>query len=154
MVCHTLHPLHVAVVDADPLYCSVLARQLEEQSGGFLSVIIRAGNGAELLVALEGRLPDVVLMDPMVPVMDGRTTVGYLKALFPEILVAAFLPAGEDIDHERWSLRSGFDIRLRKSDDLFAIISRIRRAAIGTESGSGRSEQVLFRDYSRMSAPR
>lgn len=49
--------------------------------------IISVSNGAELLHALASAVPDVVIMAEDMHVMDGRKTAGYLRALFPEVMV-------------------------------------------------------------------
>lgn len=129
-------PVQLAVVDADPMYRSILSRELEEQSGGFLKVILRAANGAELLACLEGQLPDVVLMDPELPVLDGSTTAGYLRALFPEIVVTALLRREEGTGRS-YAHRSGFHAEVSKDENLFSMISQIRRAVLRVPEGEG-----------------
>lgn len=49
--------------------------------------IISVSNGAELLCTLSSIVPDVVILAKDMPVMDGPRTAGYLKDLFPEVLV-------------------------------------------------------------------
>lgn len=62
---------------------------------GFVSVlkdfnivtIGQAANGAELLDLLKTLLPDVILLDLSMPVMDGSTTFNHLKTLYPKLKV-------------------------------------------------------------------
>ena len=50
-------------------------------------VIIEANNGEELLAAMQHRLPDLVLMDYKMPVMDGSAATRRIKELYPSVKV-------------------------------------------------------------------
>lgn len=52
-----------------------------------LSVIGEASNGAELLDLLKESLPDVILLDLEMPVLNGYKTLPILKVQYPEIKV-------------------------------------------------------------------
>lgn len=56
---------------------------------GFAGEIKEAGNGAELLALLAGAnpLPDVILLDLKMPVMDGVEAHGKIKQLYPDVKV-------------------------------------------------------------------
>jgi DNA-binding NarL/FixJ family response regulator len=61
-----------------------------------LEVIAEASNGAEAL-QLAGELqPDVVLMDLLMPVMDGITAIGKIRTLYPDVEVLALTSVLED----------------------------------------------------------
>lgn len=55
----------------------------------FAGEIKEAGNGAELLALLAGAnpLPDVILLDLKMPVMDGVEAHGKIKQLYPDVKV-------------------------------------------------------------------
>lgn len=57
----------VLIVDDDPAICEVLAEVLTEE--GYLT--ITAGHGAAALACLEQEQPCLILLDLMMPVMDG-----------------------------------------------------------------------------------
>ena len=63
-------------------------RLLLESISGF-SVTIEASNGKELTdcIADEKQLPDIVLVDVNMPVMDGHETVSLLRSKYPEIKI-------------------------------------------------------------------
>jgi len=52
-----------------------------------IEVIDEADNGKELLHKLKVKLPDIVLMDYRMPVMDGREALQIIKAKHPEVKV-------------------------------------------------------------------
>jgi PAS domain S-box-containing protein len=71
------HSAMILVVDDDPLICTLLQRVLEFDG---YSVIV-AADGAEALRAFEDRWPDAVLLDIMMPVMDGIEACTRIHAL-------------------------------------------------------------------------
>ena len=52
-----------------------------------IQVVATVGNGKEALEACKEYVPDIVLMDIEMPVMDGVTATGLIKAYNPEIKV-------------------------------------------------------------------
>jgi two-component system, NarL family, response regulator LiaR len=61
-----------------------------------LEVVGEASNGEEALEIAAKLLPDVVLMDLIMPVMDGVTTIGELKKRHPDIEIIALTSILED----------------------------------------------------------
>jgi two-component system, NarL family, response regulator LiaR len=61
-----------------------------------LEVVGEASNGAEALEQAAKLQPDVVLMDLIMPVMDGVTTIGELKKRHPDIEIIALTSVLED----------------------------------------------------------
>jgi DNA-binding NarL/FixJ family response regulator len=54
-----------------------------------LEVVGEATNGAEALQLAADLQPDVVLMDLLMPVMDGITAIGKIRAQHPDVEVLA-----------------------------------------------------------------
>jgi two-component system response regulator DegU len=50
-------------------------------------VIAEAANGKELLHKLKVELPDIILMDYRMPIMDGREALQIIKAKYPQLKV-------------------------------------------------------------------
>ncbi|MCS7260269.1 MAG: response regulator, partial [Anaerolineae bacterium] len=67
----------VLIADDDPYLRSILRRMLEGQGHR----VAEAVNGAQCLEAFERLKPDVILLDVMMPVMDGFTTCARLRQL-------------------------------------------------------------------------
>ena len=61
-----------------------------------LEVVGEASNGEEALEIVAKLLPDVVLMDLIMPVMDGVTAIGELKKRHPDIEIIALTSVLED----------------------------------------------------------
>src|SRR5689334_18630596 len=83
-------PPLILVVDDVPDNVEILQMRLEAQ--GY--EVETAGDGVEALAKIRERLPDLVLLDIMMPKMDGIETVKRLKAdaslpFIPVILVTA-----------------------------------------------------------------
>ncbi len=61
-----------------------------------LEVIGEANNGAQAVALVEQLQPDVVLMDLVMPVMDGVTAIREIKSRFPETEIIAVTSVLED----------------------------------------------------------
>jgi NarL family two-component system response regulator LiaR len=61
-----------------------------------LEVVGEANNGDEAVHKVRALQPDVVLMDLLMPVMDGVTAIGAIKAEFPDVEVIALTSVLED----------------------------------------------------------
>jgi DNA-binding NarL/FixJ family response regulator len=61
-----------------------------------LEVVGEAANGAEAVALAKALQPDVVLMDLLMPVMDGITAIGKLREEAPEVEVIALTSVLED----------------------------------------------------------
>lgn len=66
----------ILIVDDEPFNVDYLEQELEEADYD----TIRAGNGQEALAKVESEAPDLVLLDIMMPVMDGFEVLRRLKA--------------------------------------------------------------------------
>ena len=61
-----------------------------------LEIVGEATNGQDALHKVRATSPDVVLMDLLMPVMDGVTAIGAVKAEFPDVEVIALTSVLED----------------------------------------------------------
>ncbi|WP_082232924.1 response regulator [Halobacillus massiliensis] len=71
-----------------------------------IEVVGEANNGAEALSMVEEKKPDVILMDLMMPVMDGVEATKEITKRFPEIRVLV-LTSYSDQDHVIPALQAG-----------------------------------------------
>ena len=67
----------ILYVEDDPDIQAVVTMALEVVGGYQVSV---ASSGREALLAADGGIPDLILLDVMMPDMDGPTTLGHLRA--------------------------------------------------------------------------
>jgi DNA-binding NarL/FixJ family response regulator len=90
--------INVGLVDDHLLFIKSLALMVNSFTG--FEVILTAGNGKELQEKLSSRatLPDIMLIDVEMPVMNGLETARWLKQTHPAIrLVALSMNAQEQI---------------------------------------------------------
>ena len=66
---------HVLVIDDDPIIISLLTSSLEAKGYG----VIAALDGREGLQKLENTRPDLIILDIMLPGMNGYTVYAFLK---------------------------------------------------------------------------
>lgn len=84
----------VLVVDDEPDTLELVKLVLE--SGGF--EVILANNGMEALVQIEKTKPDIVLLDIMMPDMDGWDVFRKIKERNSEIPIAILTAKAQNID--------------------------------------------------------
>ncbi len=84
--------LRVLVVDDDPDYRLMLRLQLELQHG--VEVVGEAGDGIEALAWLAGHEADIVVLDLMMPRMDGYETIVHAVDQFPGVPIVAYSAVG------------------------------------------------------------
>lgn len=77
--------IKVAVVDDQRLFREGLISLVEEFNE--FEIIIEAGNGKELISAIETLKPDIILLDLEMPEMCGVETTEYLHKNYPEIKI-------------------------------------------------------------------
>jgi two-component system, OmpR family, phosphate regulon response regulator PhoB len=114
----------VLVVDDDPHVVTVVRRILEQEGFG----VAIATNGAECLLALEARRPDLLLLDIAMPVLDGFQVLRLLKEKpetrdLPVIMLTA-RSSGDDVAR---SLLSGADFYLTKPFEAEELVVAVRR---------------------------
>jgi adenylate cyclase len=116
-------PARILVVDDVPDNVDILQMRLESQ--GY--EVSTAGDGVEALAKTRELLPDLVLLDIMMPEMDGIETVKRLKsdASLPFIPVILVTAKADDKDVIT-GLESGGDDYLTKPVDHAALSARVR----------------------------
>lgn len=77
--------IKLALADDQKLFLRGLRLILEDQPN--IDIIIEAGNGQELLDAIALEVPDVVLLDLKMPVMDGIEATKQIKEHYPDIKI-------------------------------------------------------------------
>jgi DNA-binding NarL/FixJ family response regulator len=95
-----------------------------------LEVIGEANNGAEAVTLAHDLRPDVVLMDLLMPVMDGITATTIIRRELPEIEVVALTSVLED-DKVIGAIRAGAIGYLLKDTEADELRRAIKAAAAG-----------------------
>ena len=115
----------VLVVDDHPPTVRLIQTALEQEGYSVLS----AANGAECLLAVHREEPDLVVLDVIMPVMDGFQTLRVLRenerTKHLPVVILTIRKSDEDI-LEGWKI--GADLYLTKPfrvDELVAAVKRI-----------------------------
>lgn len=86
--------IKLALVDDHTLFRQGLATMLRLVHD--FELVLEAANGQEFIDKLPRRLPDVVLLDLQMPVMDGPATADYLRDNYPLIKIIVLTMHDED----------------------------------------------------------
>lgn len=110
-----------------------------------LEVVGEAVDGAEGVRLAGELLPDVVIMDLLMPVMDGITAIGHLKRAWPEIEIIALTSVLED-EKVIGAVRAGAIGYLLKDTQADELIRAIKGAAAGEAQLSRAAAERLMRE--------
>jgi DNA-binding response OmpR family regulator len=118
----TARKTHVVIADDDPQLLRLIARNLEFE--GY--EVLPASDGALALEQIERSAPDLVLLDVMMPKMDGFTVCQRVRefSAVPIIIVTA---RGQDQDKVK-GLDLGADDYLTKPFSVEELLARVRAA--------------------------
>ncbi len=114
---------NIAVVDDHTLFREGLVSLLTKSKYRF-RVIWEASNGVEFLEKMESRIPDVVLMDISMPLMDGVEATTRAIALYPDVRIIALSMYGEQEYYLRM-IQAGAKGFLRKDSDIDEVADSI-----------------------------
>ena len=136
-----MNPVRLLIVDDHAIVRTGLVALLE--SDGTIEVVGEAGDG-RAAVRLAGRLhPDVVLMDIMMPEMDGIAATREIKARLPDtkVLILTTSTLSDDLAA---ALDAGADGAVTKATTNKTLLATVKRVAAG--------EQVIAPEISRIIA--
>lgn len=95
-----------------------------------IDIVGEAANGEELLELLRNRLPDVILMDIRMPVMNGIDSLKIVKETYPSVKVIILTTFNED-EYIFNGLKFGADGYILKDSNSKEIIKAIKAACEG-----------------------
>lgn len=113
----------ILIVDDNPLNVKLLAARLTRE----YYAVVTAGNGAEMLAVAQQELPDLILLDVMMPEMDGYEACRRLRAdprikHIPVVMVTAL----SDTEDRIKGLEAGAQDFLSKPIHDVALFARVR----------------------------
>ena len=116
-------PFQILIVEDDPLEADLLSQELADH--GYKTQW--AEDGEKALQLIQKSLPDLVLLDIILPKMDGFEVVKQIKAnaktrTIPVIMVTALADMGERVK----GLDSGADDYITKPFKTFELLARVR----------------------------
>lgn len=119
--------VNVVIVDDNPMILNTLDEVISSEAG--LSVIDRADNGKDAIDMIKDTQPDVVLLDLVMPQMDGITVVENIKKKTSMLKNPAFIilsaVGGEQMTEE--AFQAGANYFLMKPFDKDILVNKIRR---------------------------
>ncbi|HLA06259.1 MAG TPA: response regulator transcription factor [Anaerolineales bacterium] len=117
-----------------------------------LEVVGEAGNGADGIEQVRRLKPDVVLMDLLMPVMDGVTAIQHLRKEFPDVEVIALTSVLED-DKVIGAVRAGAIGYLLKDTQADELCRAIKAAAAGQVQLAPQAAERLVREIKAPESP-
>ena len=133
-------PIRVLVVDDHPVVTSGLAAMLFATDG--LELAGRAASAEDAIVLCEQNLPDVVLMDLVMPGVDGIAAIKIIRARCPKTRIIA-LTSFRESDLVQGALNAGATSYLLKNATAAELVEAIRAAHKGRSTLSPEVTQVL-----------
>ncbi len=117
-----------------------------------MTLVGEAGNGEEAVRLCEKLQPDVVLMDLMMPVMDGVAATAAIKKQCPGTGIIA-LTSFKEKEMVEGALKAGALSYLLKNVSASELVTAIRGAVAGQPRLSPEAAQVLIQDIKEPAAP-
>ncbi len=108
-----------------------------------LELVAEASSGERAVQLCQQTQPDVVLMDMMMPGMDGATATGQIKEKYPQIQVIA-LTSYKEKELVEGALQAGAIGYLLKDVSANELANAIRSAAVGKPTLSPEAATVLI----------
>lgn len=128
----------ILAVDDEPLYQHLLKVNLEKE--GY--EVVTASNGEEALDMVSTRHPDLVIMDIMMPKLDGLTTSERIRQ-FSNIPIIILTARGEESDRVR-GLNIGADDYVVKPFSATELIARVRAVLRRTSNAEQATQNRYF----------
>lgn len=135
------NPIRVMLVDDHDMVRRGLATFLKVKSD--LELVGEAGDGAEALEVCEQVRPDVILMDLVMPEMDGASATRAIRERWPQVQIIA-LTSFQEKDLIRDALRAGAIGYLLKNVSVDELATAIRAAHVGQSTLAPEAIQALL----------
>ncbi|MBK8025976.1 MAG: response regulator transcription factor [Chloroflexi bacterium] len=135
----------ILVVDDEPRMINFIRMNLELDG----HQVIEAHNGLEALESVRTRLPDIILLDVMMPELDGFETLRMLRE-FSSIPVIMLTAKGEEND-KVYGLELGADDYITKPFGPRELSSRIKAVLRRADMPATTPEQAILRVDDRLS---
>ncbi len=142
--------IRVLLVDDHAVVRSGLGAVLLAQDD--LALIGEADNGQQAVTLCEKYRPDVVLMDILMPVMDGVAATKVIHEKWPDIRIIA-LTSYKEKEMVEGALKAGAMSYLIKNVTAEELVAAIRSAMTGQTRLSPEAAQVLIQEMKKPSTP-
>ncbi len=132
----------VLVVDDEPTISEVLSRYLER--AGYRTRV--AGDGAQALAAAASQRPDLVVLDLMLPGIDGLEVMRRLRDQDPERIAVILLTAKADESDRVIGLRLGADDYVVKPFSPVELVARVDAVLRRVDTSPAHEAPLELRD--------
>jgi DNA-binding NarL/FixJ family response regulator len=143
-------PIRVLIVDDHSVVRQGL--RLFLRTDPELEVVGEAPDGAQALIRAAELQPDIILMDLLMPVMDGIEAIGRLRQELPETEIIALTSVLEDRSVVR-AVRAGAIGYLLKDTEADDLCRAIKAAAAGKVQLSAEAAERLMREVAAPANP-
>ena len=130
--------VRILLVDDEPLYLRLLKVNLESEGYD----IISARNGEEALELISQEIPDLIIMDVMMPKLDGIATCNRIRQ-FSNVPIILLTALGEEQDRVN-GLNIGADDYVVKPFSATELLARVRAVLRRTQGQKDSTESRLF----------
>ena len=144
-------PIRLLVVDDHALFRKGVVSLFGETRG--FEVVGEAANGQEALEKARELMPDIILMDLSMPVMDGLAATRRIKEEIPYVRIVILTIQEEDQSLFE-AVKSGAQGYLLKKIEPQELFETLRRVAQGEASISGVMAAKLMGEFSRQATQR
>ncbi len=143
-------PIRVMLVDDHTVVRSGLGAVLATSDDMLL--VGEAGDGDEAVRVCQRTNPDVILMDLLMPRMDGVAATKAVLAACPQVKIIA-LTSFKEKEYVEGALKAGATGYLLKNVSAEELVGAIRRAVSGQPSLSPEAAQVLIKKVNEPAQP-
>jgi len=117
-----------------------------------LKLLGEAGDGEQAIALCDRLHPDVILMDLLMPRMDGVAAIKAIKEKHPEVKIIA-LTSFKEREYVEGALQAGAVGYLLKDVSADELVSAIRKAYLGQPSLSPEAAKVLIQKVKEPTPP-
>ena len=121
-----MRPLKILIADDHPLMIEAVKMAVEGESA--FTVVGEAESGSQVLPLVRRTKPDLVVLDLLMPGIDGLTCIKLLRTAFPKLRIAVLSAVDSDEAIEA-ALRAGANAFISKSVDPADLGAALRHAA-------------------------
>jgi DNA-binding NarL/FixJ family response regulator len=127
--------MSLMLVDDNPTLLRILRRFLEEANEPNLTVVATAGNGREALDTAQTVRPNMMVVDLVMPDLDGPELIQSLRRMLPETGIIALSMLGEEV-YRQAALGAGADDCIARADLEHELLPALLRVAQARSAAS------------------
>lgn len=142
-------PIRIIIVEDHVIFREGIKKVLSEMNG--VEVIGEAENGQAFLKLLTKEIPDIVLMDLKMPVMDGMEATERALKLFPDLKIIVLTMFGEE-EYLYSMVLKGIHGYLLKTTSLMNLERAVRMVAAGQQYYTPELNAILAKKIRQFSS--